>query len=104
MKTGNRRVNASVNEPAEYLRAYLAEIGRRGGETSRRFLSKQHARRMVGIREWKRARLKAGKSWPPTDRKSRRLLKLNPKHGRPTPTLEYRKRLPFGGDRIPGWY
>ena len=48
--------------------AYLAEIGRRGGITSRRELTKSHARQMVAIREAKRAALKAGKPWPPRDR------------------------------------
>ena len=52
---------------------YLAEIGRRGGLTSRRELTKSHARQMVAIREMKRAAIKAGKAWPPRDRK---LLKL----------------------------
>ena len=52
---------------------YLAEIGRRGCLTSRRELTKSHARQMVAIREMKRAAIKAGKSWPPRDRK---LLKL----------------------------
>jgi general stress protein YciG len=44
------------------VREYLAEIGRRGGITSRRELSKSHAREMVTIREAKRAALKAGKT------------------------------------------
>ena len=48
---------------------YLAEIGRRGGLTSRRELTKSHARQMVAIREMKRVAIKAGKSWPPRDRK-----------------------------------
>jgi hypothetical protein len=52
---------------------YLAAIGRRGGLTSRRELSKSHARQMVAIREMKRAALKADKGWPPRNRK---LLKL----------------------------
>ena len=56
------------------VRAYLSEIGRRGGITSRRKLSKSHAKRMVAIREAKRAALKAGKAWPPRDRK---LIKLS---------------------------
>jgi hypothetical protein len=51
------------------LSDYLAEIGRRGGLTSRRELTKSHARQMVAIREMKRAAIKAGKSWPPRDRK-----------------------------------
>jgi hypothetical protein len=42
---------------------------RRGGTASRRELTKSHARQMVAIREMKRAALKAGKPWPPRDRK-----------------------------------
>jgi len=56
------------------VREYLAAIGRRGGMTSRRELTKSHARQMVAIREMKRAALKQGKLWPPRDRK---LLKLS---------------------------
>jgi hypothetical protein len=62
-----------MTEAEKKVRAYLAEIGRRGGITSRRELTKSHARQMVAIREAKRAALKAGKSWPPRNRK---LLKL----------------------------
>jgi len=51
------------------VRAYLAEIGRRGGITSRRELTKSHAKQMVAIREMKRAAIKAGKPWPPRNRK-----------------------------------
>jgi hypothetical protein len=53
---------------------YLARIGRRGGSASRRELTKSHARQMVAIREAKRVTIKAGKSWPPRNRK---LLKLS---------------------------
>jgi hypothetical protein len=62
-----------MTEAQRHVRAYLAEIGRRGGEASRRDLTRQHAKKMVDIREAKRAALKAGKPWPPRDR---RLLKL----------------------------
>ena len=55
------------------VRDYLAEIGRRGGLTSRRELTKSHARQMVAIRELKRAAIKTGKPWPPRNSK---LLKL----------------------------
>ena len=55
------------------VHAYLAAIGRRGGLASRRELTKSHARQMVAIREAKRAALKAGKPWPPRDRKLLRL-------------------------------
>ena len=63
----------SMTEAEKKVRAYLAEIGRRGGITSRRELTRSHAKQMVAIREAKRAAIKAGKSWPPRDRK---LLKL----------------------------
>jgi hypothetical protein len=56
------------------VREYLAEIGRRGGITSRRELAKSHAQQMVVIREAKRAALKAGKPWPP---RNKRLVKLS---------------------------
>jgi hypothetical protein len=57
----------------KHLREYLAEIGKRGGITSRRELTKSHARQMVSIREAKRAAVKGGKPWPPRDRKLLRL-------------------------------
>jgi hypothetical protein len=62
-----------MKEAQKNVRAYLAAIGKRGGLTSRRELTRSHAKQMVAIREAKRAALKAGKSWPPRDR---RLLKL----------------------------
>jgi hypothetical protein len=52
---------------------YLAAIGKRGGLASHRELTRSHAKQMVAIREAKRAAIKAGKAWPPRDRK---LLKL----------------------------
>jgi len=52
---------------------YLAKIGRRGGLASRRELTRSHAKQMVAIREAKRVAVKAGRPWPPRDRK---LLKL----------------------------
>ena len=55
------------------VREYLAEIGKRGGLVSRRELTKSHAQRMVAIREIKRAAIKAGKPWPPRDRKQLKL-------------------------------
>ena len=58
-----------MTEAEKKVREYLATIGRRGGETSRRELSKSHARKMVAIREMKRAAIKAGKPWPPRNRK-----------------------------------
>ena len=62
-----------MKEAQKNVREYLAAIGKRGGLTSRRELTKSHARQMVAIRELKRAATKAGKPWPPRDRK---LLKL----------------------------
>ena len=63
-----------MTEAEKKVRAYLAEIGRRGGITSRRELTKSHAKQMVAIREAKRVALKAGEAWPPRDRK---LVKLS---------------------------
>jgi hypothetical protein len=65
---------ARMTEGQKKVREYLAEIGRRGGITSRRELTKSHARQMVAIREAKRAALKAGKTWPP---RHRRVVKLS---------------------------
>ena len=62
-----------MTEAEKKVREYLAEIGRRGGLASRRELTKSHARKMVAIREAKRAAIKAGKPWPPGDRKSLKL-------------------------------
>ena len=62
-----------MTEAEKKVREYLAEIGKRGGLASRRELTKSHARKMVAIREAKRAALKAGKTWPPCDRKLIRL-------------------------------
>jgi hypothetical protein len=39
----------------EAVRSYLAQIGRRGGQASRRQLSAEQARRMVAVREARRA-------------------------------------------------
>jgi len=58
-----------MKEARKNVREYLAAIGKRGGLTSRRQLTKSHARQMVAIREMKRAAIKAGKPWPPRDRK-----------------------------------
>jgi hypothetical protein len=65
-----------MTEAQKHVREYLAHIGARGGRMSRRELTKSHARQMVGIREMKRAAIKAGKRWPPTNPRERRLLKL----------------------------
>jgi hypothetical protein len=58
-----------MTEAQKHIREYLARIGKRGGSASRRELTKSHAQQMVAIREMKRAALKAGKPWPPRDRK-----------------------------------
>ena len=47
------------------LREYLAEIGRRGGIKSRRVLAPETARRMVAIREARRAARRLDRSTPP---------------------------------------
>ena len=52
---------------------YLATIGQRGGLASRRELPRSHPKQMVAIREAKRAALKAGKPWPPRNRKALKL-------------------------------
>jgi len=62
-----------MKEAQKNVSEYLAAIGKRGGLASRRELTRSHARRMVAIREAKRAALREGKPWPPRDRK---LLKL----------------------------
>ena len=62
-----------MKEEQKNVRQYLAAIGKRGGLASRRELTRSHAKQMVAIREAKRAAVKAGKPWPPRDRK---VLKL----------------------------
>jgi hypothetical protein len=62
-----------MTEAEKRLREYLAKIGRRGGLASRRELTRSHAKQMIAIREVKRAALKAGKPWPPRDRRSLKL-------------------------------
>jgi len=66
-----------MTEAQKQIREYLAQIGVRGGFASRRELTKSHARQMVAIREMKRAAVRAGKPWPPRDRRSLKLLKLS---------------------------
>jgi hypothetical protein len=62
-----------MKEAQKNVREYLAAIGKRGGLASRREMTRSQAKQMVAIREAKRAALKAGKPWPPRDR---RLLML----------------------------
>jgi len=59
-----------MTEAEKRVREYLAKIGRRGGLASRRELTRSHAKQMVPIREAKRAALKAGRPWPPRNRKA----------------------------------
>jgi len=66
-----------MTEAQKKIREYLAYIGSRGGSASRRELTGSHAKQMVAIREAKRAALKTGKPWPPTNPRNRRLLKLH---------------------------
>jgi hypothetical protein len=62
-----------MTEAEKQVREYLAKIGRRGGLASRRELTRSHAKRMIAIREAKRAALKGGKPWPPRDRRTLKL-------------------------------
>ena len=62
-----------MKEAQKNVRKYLAAIGRRGGLASRRELTRSHAKQMVAIREAKRAAIKAGKAWPPRERKQLKL-------------------------------
>jgi len=62
-----------MTEDEKRVREYLAKIGRRGGLASRRELTRSHAKKMVAIREAKRAALRAGKLWP----LNRKALKLS---------------------------
>ncbi|MGE5212673.1 MAG: hypothetical protein ACM3NN_03150, partial [Nitrospirota bacterium] len=68
------RIETNMTQTDKRVRDYLANIGRRGGLASRRELTRAHAKKMVAIREAKRAALKARKPWPPRDR---RRLKLS---------------------------
>ena len=51
-------MRAFVGAPTKALRKYMAEIGRRGGQRSKRKLTPRQARRMVAIREANRASAK----------------------------------------------
>lgn len=57
------------------VREYFAEIGKRGGQTGRRELTRQQAKLLVAIREAKRAAKKEGKPPPKIDRKTQALLR-----------------------------
>jgi hypothetical protein len=71
------RKTTEADKKRQAVREYLALVGSRGGRSSRRTLTRAHARQMVVIRELKRAALRAGKPWPPRDRRTRKLLKLS---------------------------
>jgi hypothetical protein len=66
-----------ITLPAK-VRAYFGEIGRRGGSSSRRQLTRQQARLMVAIREAKRAARKEGKPPPKLSRQHRAILRQRP--------------------------
>ena len=57
------------------VRAYFAEIGRRGGSSSRRELTPQQAKLMVAIREAKRTARKKGKPPPKLTKLHRAILR-----------------------------
>jgi len=57
------------------VREYFAEIGKRGGQSSRRELTRQQAKLLVEIREAKRAAQKEGKPPPTIERKKLALLR-----------------------------
>jgi len=56
------------------VREYFAAIGRRGGESGRRTLTRQQARLMVAIREAKRQAKKTGTRPPKLTRKQQEIL------------------------------
>jgi hypothetical protein len=57
------------------VRQYFAEIGRRGGSSSRRELTPQQAKLMVAIREAKRTAREEGKPPPKLTRQHRAILR-----------------------------
>jgi hypothetical protein len=71
------------------VRAFLNEVGRIGGQTSRRELEPWQAKEMVAIREAKKAAIKAGKvAWA---RKRIPLSKRKPKRPRQRPAVIERR-------------
>jgi hypothetical protein len=62
-----------MTDAEKTVRKYLPEISKRGGAALWCELTKSYARQMVVNHEMKRAASKAGKPWPPRNRK---LLKL----------------------------
>ena len=63
------------------VREYFSKIGKRGGQASRRELTRQQAKLMVAIREAKRAARKKGQPPPRIPAKTLKLLR-KPKRGR----------------------
>jgi hypothetical protein len=59
-------------------REYFAEIGSRGGSSSRRDLTRQQAKVMVAIREANRAAKKKGKPPPKISHQHRAILQQHP--------------------------
>jgi len=57
------------------VREYFAEIGRRGGSSSRRELTPQQAKLMVAIREAKRTAREKGKPPPKLTKQHRAILR-----------------------------
>ena len=66
------------------LREYLAYIGAIGGQTSRRWLSRTHAKEMVAIREAKRLAVKEGHLEWARKRIPLSKYKFSPIHHRPS--------------------
>jgi hypothetical protein len=63
-----------ITLPAK-VREYFAEIGRRGGSSSRRQLTRRQARLMIAIREAKRVARTEGKPPPKLSRHHRAILR-----------------------------
>jgi hypothetical protein len=59
----------SASQKKDPVQEYLAQIGARGGKSSRRLLSKEQARMMVSIREALRAARKEGRTLSARERK-----------------------------------
>ncbi len=67
---------------AAEVREYFAALGRRGGQSGRRELTREQAKLMVAIREAKRQAKKTGKAPPKLTRKQQEILG-KPKRRRP---------------------
>src|ERR1700747_2195388 len=82
-KTTRKRARRPLKLRAE-LREYFAYISGRGGQKSRRWLSRTHAKEMVAIREAKRAAVKEGRLEWATKRIPLSKLKFSPIHRAPS--------------------